>query len=111
MKIRTFRDVWMPPFRVRSSYIFARGEVMALNSIDFCSEKELKKICSLLNGEDVPKFSKVEMVNPTTIKVDEKYFLIRGWGHLIGAGALHLNEGFASKLQDDFVKWIIETIS
>lgn len=111
MKIETFKDVWMPPFRVWGSYIFAKGEVMALTSADYCSEEELKKICSLLNGEDVPKFSKVEIVDPTTIKVNEKYFLIRGWGHLIGTGALHLDEDFAAKLQDDFVKWIIETIS
>ena len=88
MKIKTFKDVWMPPFRVHVPYIFAKGSVMALNSTDDCSEEELKKICSLLNGEDVPKFSKVEMIDPTTIKVGKKVFLIRGWEHLIGAGAL-----------------------
>ena len=37
--------------------------------------------------------------------------LIRGWGHLIGTGGLHLNDEDAAKIQDDFGQYIIDTLN
>lgn len=37
--------------------------------------------------------------------------MIRGWGHLTGIGGLHLTDKEACKIQDDFAKWICETLN
>lgn len=37
--------------------------------------------------------------------------LVRGWGYLIGTGGLNLSAEEATKIQDDFGNWIVETLS
>ena len=36
---------------------------------------------------------------------------IRGWGHLTGSGTLAMNEEEAAKVQDQFEKWVIDTLN
>lgn len=44
-------------------------------------------------------------------KKKKHIMLIRGWGHLIGTGGLHLKDEDAAKIQDDFGKFIVETLN
>ena len=47
----------------------------------------------------------------TKAKKKKHIMLIRGWGHLIGTGGLHLNVEDAAKIQDDFGQYIIDTLN
>lgn len=44
-------------------------------------------------------------------KKKKHIMLIRGWGHLTGIGGLHLKDDDAAKIQDDFGKYIVETLN
>lgn len=37
--------------------------------------------------------------------------IVRGWGHLIGGGGLGLPTDVAAKIQDNFGKWVVETLN
>ena len=41
---------------------------------------------------------------------DNPFIMIRGWGHLTGMCALHLDHDVARKIQDDFAKWIVDKL-
>lgn len=41
----------------------------------------------------------------------KKVMMIRGWGHLTGTGSLNLPNEVAIKIQDDFGKYIVETLN
>ena len=47
----------------------------------------------------------------TKAKKKKHIMLIRGWGRLTGTGSLHLSESTATKIQDDFGKFIVETLN
>jgi hypothetical protein len=47
----------------------------------------------------------------TNDKKKKHIMLIRGWGHLIGIGGLHLKAEDAVKIQDDFGQYIVGTLN
>jgi|18_taG_2_1085343.scaffolds.fasta_scaffold157237_2 hypothetical protein len=36
---------------------------------------------------------------------------VRGWGHLTGKGSLGMEDNEAAKVQDQFERWVIETLN
>jgi hypothetical protein len=37
--------------------------------------------------------------------------MVRGWGTLIGVGGYHIPSEEAAKIQDDFISWVVDTIT
>lgn len=55
---------------------------------------------------------KLELKNGIELYRNDKLFiLIRGWGNLTGVGAHNFSGEKASKIQDDFVKWLLWKIT
>lgn len=83
-------------------------------------DKSIQDIIAKLNGdnsiilENYYNFSynngKIWAFN-TTNKKKKHIMLIRGWGHLIGIGGLHLKAEDAAKIQDDFGQYIVDTLN
>lgn len=87
---------------------------------DESTEKLKPIIVDKINGKDVKiehlsnfKYDGDGMIMATYDADGKEYdiMLIRGWGHLTGIGALHLDHEFAAKLQDDFAKYIVDTLN
>jgi hypothetical protein len=75
--------------------------------------KMIEKIVEKLNGDSSIKFdSEFTMQDGIDIYYNGEYaFCVRGWGRLTGVGALHLSDAEAVSIQDDFVKWVLETLN
>lgn len=83
-------------------------------------DKSIHDIIAKLNGD-----SKVNVENyynftykdgkiwafSSKAKKKKHIILIRGWGHLIGTGGLHLKAEDAAKIQDDFGQYIVDTLN
>lgn len=72
-------------------------------------KKILQDICDALNGWKINKYKDVE-VNGCELTINGCLIRIRGWRHLIGIGGLHLKPEEAVKIQDEFIKYIINKI-
>ena len=119
-KVMNWRDVYQLPLHSDTesvSYVWSNNEVMTFD-FDFdyeYGEKRMMvdKIVEKLNGDSSIKFdSEFTIQNGIDFYYDGKYaFCIRGWGYLTGGGALHLSNDEAVSIQDDFAKWVLETLN
>ena len=79
------------------------------------SEKQnmINSIVNKLNGDSSIKFdSKFTLRNNIYIHYDGEFaFSNRGWGKLTGVGGYRLPADKAAKIQDEFAKWILETLN
>ena len=75
--------------------------------------KMIEKIVEKLNGNSSIKFDSDFTIQDGIdfYYAGEYAFCIRGWGHLTGTGALHLSDAEAVSIQDDFAKWVLETLN
>jgi hypothetical protein len=77
------------------------------------SEEQQAIIVDILNGNTIKKIqtSGLTLKNDGIIYFDDKVFIIiRGWGNLTGIGGFHLSSDEAAKIQDEFAKYIINTL-
>lgn len=107
-----FKEVWKAPFHSDGLYIFSGNNVMAATNFndDDKGIKILNDICDALNGKEITKYNNIQ-VNDCALTIDECLIVIRGWGHLTGIGGLHLEPEEAVKVQDEFIKYIVNKIS
>ena len=113
-----WREVYQLPFKSDSgSYVWSDNGTMTF-TFDFDYDygekrKMIQKVVDKLNGDSSIKFdSKFTMQDGIDIYYNGKYaFCVRGWGRLTGVGALHLSDAEAVSIQDDFVKWVLETLN
>lgn len=81
--------------------------------VDGCLEMQ-DRILKSLNAdshEPIPELN-LEVKDAIELWNDNKLLiLIRGWGNLTGVGAHNFTGEKACKIQDNFVKWIIEKLS
>ena len=113
-----WRDVYQLPLRSDSgSYVWSNNGTMTF-TFDFDYDygekrKMIQMVVDKLNGDSSTKFdSEFTMQDGVDIYYNGEYmFCVRGWGHLTGTGALHLPEVEAIRIQDDFVKWVLETLN
>lgn len=111
MKELDFKEVWKAPFHSNGLYIYSSNSVMtATNFSGEKGEEVLSNICKALNGEEIDKYENVN-VDGCELTINGVFIVIRGWGHLIGVGGLHLHPDEAAKVQDKFIKYIIDKIS
>lgn len=113
-----WRDVYRLPLTWDDygGYVWAKGGALAL---DFGDEYEydllelIKKIVDKLNGDSTIKFdSKFTLRDFIDFYYKDKYlFSVRGWGRLTGTGSLNLTFNEAANIQNDFAKWILETLN
>lgn len=100
----THKDIWTPPFQC-SKYswnITDSNHRMVFTAL--CDDDTKERITKLLNGEDVEKFKSAQVVEVCKLYLDGKGVgMFRGWGHLIGRGALNLDVETASKIHNDFM--------
>lgn len=105
-------DIYKPPFTAYSLYIFSDNDVMALMGSDEVSEETVGKLADILNGKVKPnKVNDYEYVDGEIWCNGILMFIVRGWGHLTGSAGLNLSGTEASKLQDEFGRWIIEKLT
>ena len=113
-----WREVYQLPFKSDSgSCVWSDNGTMTF-TFDFDYDygekrKMIQKVVDKLNGDSSIKFdSKFTMQDGIDIYYNGEYsFCVRGWGRLTGVGALHLSDAEAVSIQDDFVKWVLETLN
>ena len=119
-----WQDVYQLPLHLdrHGSYAWSANGTMAL---DFeygngNTEEEFQKkmafaqkIIDCINGVkpfDMPL--NFGVYNSIDFCYNGKYvFCVRGWGHLTGTGALHLPEKEAARIQDEFVRYILDKLA
>lgn len=109
-----FKEVYQAPFKMddHKMYGICANGTKAFTAFGSESMNELVRIVDLLNGKG-EKYKKDEIVVEKGAKLMVKGHLIivRGWGRLIGFGGLGLSAKEAVKIQDDFINWVVETIT
>lgn len=106
-------DRWKEAYKLPLSvddwglFAFDAEHNMALSSFD--DEDEAKEIVEIINGTKESTYEpKWEVVEGCKIIYDGEYmFLVRGWGHLTGCGAMGLRPVVAAAIQDQFIEYIL----
>lgn len=108
MKQRKWNDIWKLPFTaIYSPYIYSDNNVTVATCFD---EETLVNVCNLLNDKGGTAYKEVEIRGKGMLMLGNIPFVVRGWGHLTGVRALNLSDKEASKIQDEFIEWIISKI-
>lgn len=106
---------YKPPFTFDDcSYIFTDEGSMALCSQDWDDHIEtLRRVVNLMNKKGDDYFRSIETAenDPCALKIGDAWFIIRGWGHLTGTGAMNLLQEEACKIQDAFKDWLISRLT
>lgn len=108
----TFKDVYQLPLIDDNStrYIFSKNGVMTFDKI-IDNKEIINELLAIINGESTKKVKADVKYEEGYIKIDgHPVFLLRGWGHLTGCGALNLPEEKAAKIQDDFANWVVNKL-
>jgi hypothetical protein len=112
-----WNDVWTLPLYLDThsgTYAWSKDNVMALmfNYRDRIPVDIKKDIIDSINGKEDIYWAGVWRKNGTEFYLEDKYvFCVRGWGHLIGAGAMNLEEDEAQRIQDEFIEYIYLRLS
>jgi hypothetical protein len=110
----TWREVYQAPFYSDEYGIYMWSKNGTI-TFTFNSEKQnmINSIVNKLNGDSSIKFdSKFTLRNNIYFHYDGEFaFYIRGWGKLTGVGGYHLPADKAAKIQDEFAKWVLETLN
>ncbi len=120
--MKDFKEIYKAPFTqtMGTHVISSNGTMsftfdidMAINNEPFCAY-----VISILNGQlkDGKRNNYVFWIKGVNlfVKDDKTEYMIgsiRGWGYLTGLGALNLNETDAIAIQNDFGKWMIDTLN
>ena len=109
-----FKEVYQSPIKMDDygMYGICSNGTKAFTAFSNDARKELVRIVDLLNGKG-EKYKKEDIVVEKGAKLMVKghMIIVRGWGRLIGFGGLGLSAKEAVKIQDDFINWVVETIT
>lgn len=109
----SWEQVWELPLRLdehSTVYAWSNNGVMALT---FATDDRslVKGIVDRINGKDAEISRNWERCG-TTFYCDGKVaFIVRGWGHLVGGGALALPMKEAARIQDEFCGFLLRRLS
>ena len=117
-----WQDVYQLPLHLdhHGSYAWSANDTIALDFKYGNTEEEYKqmlefakKVVDCINGVKPLELPlNWGVYNGIDFCYNGKYvFCVRGWGHLTGTGALHLPEKEAARIQDEFVKYILEKLA
>ena len=112
----SFEDVYKKPFHAGEygSFIWSFNGVLTFSGYDHANLPFMKRVCRVLNGEikaDFPHKFEASKDDTAILYNGERVFLVRGWGHLTGYGALNLNPKLAANIQDDFIAHVVKTLN
>ena len=108
------KEVYRFPLMVEEPYVYVRtaSRYVAFNNLIGSNEKDLEYLSDLvaaINGEKPGVYD--ASVELGRIVIDGKRVLLaRGWGRLIGSGALNLPLDVAAKIQDEFVEYCVKQL-
>jgi hypothetical protein len=115
-----WKDIYQQPFLwdEYGHYVWSNNGTMTF-TFDFSFDNTEKlniigKIVEKLNGNNNIKFDNIFKLqdNIDFFYNDEFAFCIRGWGKLTGTGGgLNLSTDEAMKIQDEFAKWVLQTLN
>lgn len=109
-----FRDVYRFPLKVGEPYVYVRtaNRYVAFNNLIGDKESNLAYLSDLIaaiNGEKPGVYN--ASIERGRIVVDGKRVLLaRGWGMLIGRGALNLPPDVAARIQDEFIEYCVRQL-
>ena len=112
-----WKDIWKLPLVKLDyiNYVHSSNGVTALSHFrdDWDSDAAIiNKIVSIINGEINSDFLPEWKAKGCEIFYRGEYvFCVRGWGHLIGIGGLHLPVDIAEKIQDGFISYILSRLN
>ena len=110
-----FEDIYKPPFKPMPDgfSISSDSGVKTFTAFAPSAQEHLARVMKILNGEPgIEKYNKNDVVSQgTKLCICGDIILIRGWGALTGVGGYHIPREEAAKIQDDFIKWVINTIT
>ena len=76
------------------------------------AQAHMHHIVGLLNGEVSRKYDKSDVsVDKDKLYVKGCMIMVRGQSALTGSGGYSLNPTDAAKIQDDFIQWVVDTIT
>lgn len=112
----SWRNVWQLPLHKSKhcDWVWSANDVPALTYFreDWECTEVVEEIVQIVNGERETSFLPEWTADGCEVRFQGKYaFLVRGWGHLTGCGALNLPAELAAKIQDGFVKYIIDRLN
>ena len=91
-------------------YAWSKNGTMALmfNDTDFV---DTHKIIASINGTEKHTIKGISKDGCDFYQDNEYIFCVRGWGNLIGTGAMNLSEEEAVKIQDGFADHILKSLT
>jgi len=115
-----FREAYNAPYRNGMNvYIFCSDGSMAFTVLDPERTDDLNRVVSLMNYEDNFEQFKFVGIDKTKTYIgvgdDEEtakkpFLMVRGWGHLVGVGGLHLSTDEAIQTQKDFFDFVTKKL-
>lgn len=113
-----WKEIYKPPFHSYDSrYVWSNNGTMTF-TFDYAygyggEKKIIEDVVNKLNGDSNIKFdSNFELKDNIYFYYKGNIaFCVRGWGRLTGAYALHLSNDDAKMIQNDFAKWVLETLN
>ena len=114
----TFIDVYQLPLRFNEyskTYVWSKNNIMTFTQLVGYKDSDfvyIQKLLDIINSDTSEVVKDAEyIVDKGHIRIDGKpVFLLRGWGHLTGVGALNLDDKTAAKIQDDFAEWVVNKL-
>ncbi|MCK9416529.1 hypothetical protein M0Q97_07730 [Candidatus Dojkabacteria bacterium] len=123
--MKTFKDYFKFPLVYDDGLVFTSDYGRAFdfplhylypNAVNLTEESQ-QKIVELLNNPTIKFEPKTHLNlrfdedNAIIYQDDKEFIIIRGWGHLTGCGALNLDGQTATKIQNEFAYYIVETLN
>jgi hypothetical protein len=110
--MRNYKDYYKLPLHMDKygPYVWSENGTMAMMFNKRVGRGDRNKIVDKLNGGNDLKIVNIKKDGVDFYDGDNYLFCVRGWGGLIGTGALNLNQDTAAKIQDDFCNFIEETL-
>ena len=114
-----WREVYQPPFHSDEYGIYMWSNnrtttfTFTFSGLYDERQKMIENIVNKLNGDSSIKFdSKFTLRNNIYFSYGNKsVFHIRGWGKLTGVGGYRLPADEAANIQEEFAKWVLETLN
>ena len=111
-----FKDVYKFPLiaDVNGCFIWTDNSVMAFTELFEDNYEFAKYLVDRINGtveadDNLRPFKAIDDVIEDNS--GKEVLLVRGWGHLVGIGALHLPVEEAAKIQDDFLDYCVNQLN
>ena len=115
-----WQDVYKLPLKVDEYCPIITWTADKQRAFDWCAgitPYKQQELIDVINGDRALTFKYKFYRNGTYIYSEHPVFkgspilCIRGWGHLIGTGGLHLSQEEATKIQDEFGDYIVEQLN